>query len=47
MQEALKKIASMRSDYLMVFELLWSPQVETDTLTEAELATEYADLVAI
>jgi len=30
-----------------VFELLWSPQVETDTLTEAELATEYADLVAI
>jgi uncharacterized membrane protein len=47
MQEALKKVASMRSDYLMVFELLWSPQVETDTLTEAELATEYADLVAI
>lgn len=47
MEEALKKVASMRSDYLMVFELLWSPQVETDTLTEAELATEYADLVAI
>jgi len=47
MQEALKKVASMRSDYLMVFELLWSPQVETDTLTEAELATEYAYLVAI
>jgi uncharacterized membrane protein len=47
MQEALKKVASMRSDYLMVFELLWSPQVETDTLTKAELATEYADLVAI
>jgi uncharacterized membrane protein len=47
LQEALKKVASMRSDYLMVFELLWSPQVETDTLTEAELATEYADLVAI
>ncbi|HEY9633218.1 MAG TPA: DUF1517 domain-containing protein [Coleofasciculaceae cyanobacterium] len=47
MQEALKKVASMRCDYLMVFELLWSPQVETDTLTKAELATEYADLVAI
>lgn len=47
MEEALKKVASMHSDYLMVFELLWSPQVETDTLTEAELATEYADLVAI
>jgi uncharacterized membrane protein len=47
MQDTLKKVASMRSDYLMVFELLWSPQVETDTLTEAELATEYADLIAI
>jgi uncharacterized membrane protein len=47
MQEALKNVAAMRSDYLMVFELLWSPQVETDTLTEAELATEYADLVPI
>jgi len=47
MQDALKKVASMNSDYLMVFELLWSPQVETDTLTEQELATEYADLVAL
>ena len=47
MHEALKNVAAMRSDYLMVFELLWSPQVETDTLTEAELATEYADLVPI
>ncbi|MCA1992542.1 MAG: DUF1517 domain-containing protein, partial [Coleofasciculus sp. S288] len=47
MQEALQKVASMSSEYLMVFELLWSPQVETDTLTETELATEYGDLVAI
>jgi uncharacterized membrane protein len=47
MQDALKRIASMGDNYLMVFELLWSPQLETDSLTEAELATEYADLVAI
>lgn len=47
MQEVLKQLASMRTDYLMVFELLWSPQIETDTLTEAELATEYADLVSL
>jgi uncharacterized membrane protein len=47
MEEALKKVASIRCDYLMVFELLWSPQVETDKLTEAELATEYADLIAV
>ena len=46
-QDVLKKLASMPTDYLMVFELLWSPQIETDTLTEAELATEYGDLVAI
>ncbi|MBW4647511.1 MAG: DUF1517 domain-containing protein [Kastovskya adunca ATA6-11-RM4] len=47
MQEALKQVSSIATDYLMVFELLWSPQVEADTLTEAELATEYSDLVAI
>lgn len=43
----LEKLGSMRSDYLMVFELLWSPQLETDSLTEQEFETEYADLVAI
>jgi uncharacterized membrane protein len=47
MQEVLKNVAAMQLDYLMVFELLWSPQVETDTLTEAELAAEYRELVAI
>lgn len=47
MEEALKTVAAMRFDYLMVLELLWSPQVEADTLTQKELATEYGDLVAI
>jgi uncharacterized membrane protein len=47
MQEVLKNVAAMQLDYLMVFELLWSPQVETDTLTEAELAAEYGELVGI
>lgn len=47
MQEILKQVAAMQLDYLMVFELLWSPQVDTDTLTEAELAAEYGGLVAI
>lgn len=47
MQEILKQVAAMQLDYLMVFELLWSPQVDTDTLTEAELAAEYGELVAI
>lgn len=47
MQETLKQVAAMQLDYLMVFELLWSPQVETDTLTEGELKAEYGELMAI
>lgn len=47
MQEALKNVAAMQLDYLMVFELLWSPQVETDTLTPSELTGEYGALKAI
>lgn len=47
MQAILKQVAAMPLDYLMVFELLWSPQVETDTLTQEELATEYGELVEI
>lgn len=47
MHSALEKLAAMRPEYLMVFELLWSPQVETDTLTQEELQTEYKDLMAL
>ena len=43
----LTKIGSMRSDYLMMFELIWSPQVETDTLTYDELLTEYTNMAQI
>lgn len=44
---ALEKVAAMPFDYLMVFELLWSPQAEIDTLSQEELLTEYGDLVEI
>lgn len=44
---ALNKVGSMRSDYLMMFELIWSPQVETDTLTYDELLTEYTNMAQI
>ncbi len=37
----------MRSDYLMMFELIWSPQVETDSLTYDELLTEYTNMAQI
>ena len=43
----LTKIGSMRSDYLMMFELIWSPQVETDSLTYDELLTEYTNMAQI
>lgn len=47
LKAALEKVGSMRSDYLMVFELIWSPQVETDTLTYDELLTEYTNMAQI
>ena len=45
--EALQKLASLRSDYLMTFELLWSPQSEDDSLTYDELLTEYTNMVQV
>ncbi|WP_421657369.1 DUF1517 domain-containing protein [Leptothermofonsia sp. ETS-13] len=47
LKEVLEKLASMPSEYLLVFELLWSPQEATDSLTYDELLTEYSDMVQI
>jgi uncharacterized membrane protein len=47
LKETLEKLSSINLDYLMVFELLWSPQNETDSLTYDELLTEYTDMVQI
>ncbi|NJR51858.1 MAG: DUF1517 domain-containing protein [Leptolyngbyaceae cyanobacterium CSU_1_3] len=47
LKEALEKLSSINTDYLMVFELLWSPQDEADSLTYDELLTEYTDMVQI
>jgi uncharacterized membrane protein len=47
LKSALEKVASISPEYLMVFELLWSPQAETDSLTYDELLTEYTDMVQI
>lgn len=46
-KQALEKVTAISLDYLMVFELLWSPQTETDALTQEELLSEYRDMVAI
>jgi uncharacterized membrane protein len=47
LKEALERVASVSPEYLMKFELLWSPQVEEDSLTYDELLTEYTDMVQI
>jgi uncharacterized membrane protein len=47
LKAVLEKLASLPSDYLMVFELLWSPQEETDSLTYDELLTEYSAMIQI
>ncbi|MGB5961878.1 MAG: DUF1517 domain-containing protein [Coleofasciculaceae cyanobacterium] len=47
LKKALERVASVPPDYLMTFEVLWSPQVEEDSLTYDELLTEYTDMVQI
>lgn len=47
LKEALQRVASVPPEYLLAFELLWSPQVEEDSLTYDELLTEYTDMVQI
>lgn len=41
---ALQTLGGMTSDYLMVFELLWSPQDAADSLSQDELISEYPHL---
>lgn len=47
LKEALEQLAAISPEYLMVFELLWSPQDASDSLTYDELLTEYTDMVQI
>ncbi len=47
LQKALEKMAGVTADALSVFELLWTPQSESDALTYDEMLTEYSDMVAI
>lgn len=47
LRDVLGDITTLRSRFLLVFELLWTPQDPIDSLTEADLASDYADLVPI
>jgi uncharacterized membrane protein len=47
LQAALQRIGAITPDYLLIYELLWSPQDASDSLTYDELLAEYPDLVQI
>ncbi len=40
-------MAGVSAEALSVFELLWTPQSESDALTSDEMLTEYTDMVSI
>lgn len=45
LKEALTNIAIVPNDYLMKFELLWTPQQDDELITEEELLIEYSNLI--
>lgn len=47
LKEVLLKLSSMREDYLMKFELLWTPQAIEEYLTDEELLMEYTDITPL
>jgi len=47
LRDTLEDIRHMQPRYLLVLETLWTPQNPYDSLTEAELATDYQELSAI
>lgn len=47
LRDVLQDISMMRTPYLLAFELLWTPQLANDVLSEADLATNYGDMIAI
>ena len=47
LKEALLRLSSMREDYLMKFELLWTPQQQGEYLTDEELLMEYTKIMPL
>ena len=47
LQKALEAIASIPSSYLLAFELLWTPQADSDSLSYDDLLTEYTNMIQI
>ncbi|MFB2897704.1 DUF1517 domain-containing protein [Aerosakkonemataceae cyanobacterium BLCC-F50] len=47
LKQALEKIAATPPEYLSIFELLWTPQSDTESLTYDEMLSEYANMMQI
>lgn len=47
LQQALQTLSGMREDYLMKFELLWTPQAANEYLTDEELLMEYTKVIPL
>lgn len=44
---ALRRLGAIPPEYLAIYELLWTPQDPTDSLSREELLTGYADMVQV
>ncbi|MDY6938379.1 MAG: DUF1517 domain-containing protein [Cyanobacteriota bacterium] len=47
LERALKQLAAISPEYLLVYELLWTPQADTDSLSYDELLTEYTQMLQV
>ena len=47
LKEELLQLSSMRDDYLLKFELLWTPQQTNRYLTDEELLLEYSNIIPL
>ena len=47
LEQALQRVAAISTDYLLVVELLWTPQQETDSLSYDQLLTGYTEMLQL
>ncbi len=47
LRAALQRLASISNDYLLIYELVWSPQDASDSLSSDQLLASYPDLMLI
>ncbi len=47
LKAALQTVVAMPPEYLLIFELLWTPQLPTDSLSASQFAKDYSDLIPI